>query len=51
MYTKRNDVRLTTKCECESWSNVNAEAEVFALIVAIPLVSVRYWLWRKPGAP
>jgi hypothetical protein len=24
---------------------------VFALIVAIPLVSVRYWLWRKPGAP
>ena len=26
-------------------------AEAFALIVAIPLVSIRYWLWRKPGAP
>ena len=24
-------------------------AEVVALIVAIPLVSVRFWLWRKPG--
>ncbi len=24
-------------------------AEAVALIVAIPLVSLRYWLWRKPG--
>jgi ribosomal protein S27E len=26
-------------------------AEVVALVVAIPLVSIRYWLWRKPGTP
>jgi ribosomal protein S27E len=26
-------------------------AEVVALVVAIPLVSLRYWLWRKPGTP
>lgn len=24
-------------------------AALLALIVAIPLVSVRFWLWRKPG--
>jgi ribosomal protein S27E len=26
-------------------------AEAVALAVAIPLVSFRYWLWRKPGTP
>ncbi len=25
------------------------QAELLALIVAVPLVSLRFWLWRKPG--